>query len=268
MQTVIIFGGSRGIGEIIANHFISKKIKLTVCARNTENLKVTGNLNIIDCDVVNINEIKNAFLSHKNKYGEIPEIIINSAGVQGQLGFSWEIEAGDFENTVKTNLIGSFNVAKIAVSMLIEEKKNGSIIMFSGGGSCYARPNFCSYGVSKTGVLRLVETIAEELIISGHDKIIINAIAPGAVKTRMTEEVLEAGNKAGKKAVTEAEETIKNGGTNPEQITNLVDFLSDNKQNHFISGRLIHIKDNYKEFTEREFADKKENGKLRRIDLL
>ena len=268
MNTAIIFGGSRGIGDIIANHFKQKKISMTICARDTNGLVADDFINLFKCDVGNLEEVKQAFVSHGSKFGSMPDFVVNAAGVQGELGPSWEIDERQFEETLKINLVGSYNVARTAIRCLIEDEKQGSIIMFSGGGSCYARPNFCSYGVSKTGVLRLVETIAEELRMSGNEKIIINAIAPGGVKTKMTEEVLAAKEKAGSKAFKEAEKTYSEGGTRPEEITNLVDFLCDFERNMKISGRLIHVREDYNEFVNGDLANKEENGKLRRINLI
>jgi 3-oxoacyl-[acyl-carrier protein] reductase len=268
VETAIIFGGTKGIGKIISDHFINKKICITVCARNIIKGDEKENVNILQCNVTEFEEVKNAFENHKNKFGTTPDFIINAAGVQGELGYSWTVSQEDFENTIKINLIGSFNVTKAAIENLIEQKKNGSIILFSGGGSCYARPNFCAYGVSKTGVLRFVETVSEELKISGNEKIMINALAPGAVNTQMTQEVLNAKERAGIKAYKEAEDTYKKGGTNPEEITNLVDFLCDFKTNRFISGRLIHVREKYLDFVNSELLNKEENGKLRRVNLI
>ncbi len=60
--------------------------------------------------------------------------------------------------------------------------------------AAHARPNFSAYGVAKTGVLRLVETVSEECRVSAFG---INAVAPGAVRTGMTQEIIESAGKAG-----------------------------------------------------------------------
>jgi NAD(P)-dependent dehydrogenase (short-subunit alcohol dehydrogenase family) len=268
LETAIIFGGTQGIGHIIAEYFVKKNISISICARNIDDMININKINFIKCNVGNGIEVKSSFEDHINKFGTTPDFIINAAGVQGELGYSWTISEADFENTIKTNLTGCFNVAKVAIENLLLYKKSGSIIMFSGGGSCYARPNFISYGVSKTGVLRLVETISEELKISGNEKIIINAIAPGSVNTKMTKEVIESKDRVGIKAYNEACETVKNGGTKLDEITNLVEFLCDFEKNRYISGRLIHVRENYNGFVESELFKKEENGKLRRINLI
>jgi NAD(P)-dependent dehydrogenase (short-subunit alcohol dehydrogenase family) len=114
----------------------------------------------------------------------------------------------------------------------------------------------------------MVETIAEELRIAGYPNIIINAVAPGAVKTGMTDEILKAGKKAGGKALREAVEVIKNGGTPAREIIDLVDFLIDLKRNKGITGRLIHVKEDYDKLI-RKYGRKvpEDTGKIRRIPI-
>ncbi len=277
MKSVIVFGGSLGIGKKIAFHFLENKYNATVFARAKSNLELFRreaedkgmHANIQQGDVGNIDDVKNAFKEHKKNYGSFPSYVINTAGIQGALGPAWSLSQADFENVIKVNLTGSFNVSKTAIENLIGEKKSGSIILFSGGGSCYARPNFSSYGVSKTGVIRLVETIAEELKQNGLKGIIINAVSPGAVRTRMTEEVLNSKERAGDKAFGEAKKTMENGGTRLKDVIELVDFLCNNDLNKGLSGRLIHFRDDYKKFAEIQ-KDKihDDAGKLRRVKLI
>ncbi len=277
MESVIVFGGSLGIGRAAAKDFLEKGFKVSAFARNMPGLESLRDearesgmfINIIRGDVGNMDEVADAFDSHKKAYGEYPSFTINAAGIQGALGPAWTLSQEDFEAVIKVNLTGCFNVSKTAVSALIEENRPGSIIHFSGGGSCNARPNFSSYGVSKTGVLRLVETIAEELKLAGYEDIIINAVAPGAVKTRMTEEVIIAGEKAGGSALLEAEKTSAGGGTDLKDVIKLVGFLCDRNQNMGISGRLIHFRDEYGKFAlVHRGAAYRQAGMLRRIKLI
>ena|GEM_PF-3512234 len=277
MESVIVFGGSLGIGKIIAVYFLEKGCKVTVFARTKNNLESLRDevekrgmyVNILSGNVGSIKEVKKGFEKHYKIYGSYPSFIISTAGIQGVLGPAWTLSQDDFEEVIKVNLTGSFNISKTAIEILIKERISGSIILFSGGGSCNSRPNFSSYGVSKTGVLRLVETIADELKSNDHGEIIINAVAPGAVKTRMTEEVLSSKEKSGDKAYEEAFETMESGGTEPGDIIRLVEFLCNREMNKGISGRLIHFRDEYKKFADvHTSAVYSDAGKLRRIKLI
>ena len=87
------------------------------------------------------------------------------------------------------NLEGTFHVLRAFVALLRPEgNARAKVLCFSGGGASKARANFSAYAASKTGVVRLVETLAEEWREMAID---INSVAPGTVPTRMTEEILQ-----------------------------------------------------------------------------
>ena len=87
--------------------------------------------------------------------------------------------------------------SRILFPLLCHARRRAKVICFSGGGSTSPRPNFAAYGAAKTGVVRLVETLAVEWEKLPAD---INAVAPGAIFTRMTEQILARGEKlAGQK---------------------------------------------------------------------
>jgi NAD(P)-dependent dehydrogenase (short-subunit alcohol dehydrogenase family) len=275
LYSIIIFGGSGGIGRIIAEHFITEGHEISIADKNKKTLlKLKGNfslknldINILSADITSERDVTRVFKSHYAKWQNIPDAVINCAAVQGPIGNSWIVPAKSWEETLKINLFGSYLVSRIAIREMLK-KGQGSIITFSGGGAVSSRPNFSAYGVSKTGVLRLVETVADELTQAGYTDIIINAIAPGAVKTHMTGEIVKAGARAGQKAQDEAVEVSRTGGTPPEQILELINFLIDIKANHGLTGRLIHVREDYKGLIKRlgnNIPD--EIGKMRRIPI-
>jgi 3-oxoacyl-[acyl-carrier protein] reductase len=242
---MIIFGGTKGIGNMLAVHYNKNKFKVSIAGRHPESKGMQGKINVIKADVSKEKNIESAFTLHLKRWGKDPDIVINCAALQGPMGNSWDIPIKKFEETLRVNLLGSFIVAQASIKRMIKDRQ-GSIIIFSGGGAAYSRPNFSAYAASKAGVLRMVETMAEELRIAGYPDIIINALAPGAVKTGMTAEILKAGKKAGKKALDEAAQVMKNGGTPYQEIISLVDFLIDRKLNGGLTGRLIHVREDYR----------------------
>jgi 3-oxoacyl-[acyl-carrier protein] reductase len=112
------------------------------------------------------------------------------------------------------------------------------IVCFSGGGATKARPNFSAYAASKTAVVRLVETLAQEWV---DDPVDINVIAPGALSTRMTEEILELGTAAGEAEVTAARKVLFEGDEDFERVGGLVDFLLSPKSDG-VTGKLLSAK--------------------------
>jgi 3-oxoacyl-[acyl-carrier protein] reductase len=271
----MIFGGGRGIGKTLAEYFVSHGHDVSVAGRNRETLALfKGSMarqklcvNTVKTDIGAESQVLRAFSSHKAKWGKSPDVVINCAAVQGPIGHSWSLPACQWEDTIRTNLLGSFMVSQIAVKEMTK-KGRGSIIMFSGGGAVTARENFSAYSISKTGVLRMVEGIAEELKTAGYRHILINAIAPGAVSTGMTREILKAGKKAGKQALVEAAKVVEHGGTPASEIIKLVDFLIDVKKNKGLTGRLIHVREDYQGLIKRYGKNvPDEIGKIRRIPI-
>jgi len=274
--SVLIFGGGRGIGKIISRHFIKANRRISAASRNfrlLEELKRESRgpekfINIIEADIRNEIQVKSAFESHKSFFGDYPAIVINTAAIQGPIGHLWELSSEEWTAAVNIDLLGGFFITKAAIAAMLPEGK-GSIIHFSGGGSTCARPNFSAYAAAKTGLLRLVENAAEELRISGHKDIIINAVAPGAVKTGMMDEIIRSADTAGAKEKNDAENVLLTGGTPPELITGLVDFLCDPDLNKGISGRLIHVREDYIKYAEKfGGAAESDDGKLRRVPLI
>jgi len=273
MSSVIIFGGSRGIGKMLSTYLVTRGNQVTVSARDTKTLRkfkkhiveLGQEVNIVAADITHAPEVERVFKRHKDTWGRNPDVVINSAALQGPIGDSWSVSLRDWDKTLKVNLLGSFIVSRVAIQRMVKAG-SGAIIMFSGGGACYGRPNFSAYAASKAGVLRMVETMAEELRLAGYPQITINAVAPGSVKTRMTQEVLKAGSLAGQKAMREAAWTLEAGGTSPKKITDLINFLMDARANKGLSGRLIHVRESYKSLIRRFGARIPDAiGKIRRI---
>ena len=251
-HSYIIFGGTKGIGRLICDSLAERRAQFTVAARTKADLKAQKDsyrgqgciINVVAADVRNEPQIKAVFAAHKRFFRKPADVIINCAAVQGPVGNAWGIDTAGFKETIDINLTGTFNVAKTAVKQLLRTRQ-GSIILFSGGGAAYGRSRFSPYAASKAAVVRLVETIAVELEEADSKNIIINAVAPGGVKTMMTEEIIKAGIKAGKPALAEAREIMRTGGTPPEALLKLIDFLSDTTKTGVLSGRLIHVREDY-----------------------
>jgi NAD(P)-dependent dehydrogenase (short-subunit alcohol dehydrogenase family) len=112
----------------------------------------------------------------------------------------------------------------------------GKIIQLSGGGATNPMPNLSSYAVAKAGVVRFIETLALEVAKHNVD---VNAIAPGALNTRMLEEVIDSGpEKIGKEFYEKALKQKASGGAGLERGAKLAVFLGS-ADSDGISGKLI-----------------------------
>ena len=121
------------------------------------------------------------------------DVLVNNAAVPGPIGPLAESDFAPWEETIRMNLVMPAELTRAAIPLLVASAASGKrakIINMSGGGATSPRPNFSAYSVAKTGVVRLTEILAGELRDRGID---VNAVAPGALPSVMTRNILAAG---------------------------------------------------------------------------
>jgi len=158
-----------------------------------------------------------------------------NAGIQGPIGPLVENDVNAWMRTIQINLVGTFFCCKAVLPYMMDQH-SGKIINLSGGGATAPRPNFTAYAASKAGLARLAETLAEEL--KPFD-VQVNVIAPGLVDTKLQDEVLQAGVRAGGlyDKIKQARETGK-GAVSPEIAADLAVFLASEASGK-LTGKLI-----------------------------
>ena len=265
-KTAIITGGSKGIGLRIAKILAKEKYNIVICSRNFSDLqrakKETEVFKVkclaVKTDVLNYNQCKLLIKKTLQSFSRI-DLLVNNAGIQGPVGKLWENNIKEWEKTIQINLLGTFYMSCLVIPYMLKQK-SGVIINLSGGGAAYARPLFSAYGCSKTAVLRLTETLAEEL--KGKN-IKVFALAPGVVWTKMTKEaLLKAKKVSDKKTIQKLELAKKDGGTSQEKLEKVILYLLDKKSNK-LAGKLIHVNELDKI---KKKSLKPGSGLLRRVD--
>jgi NAD(P)-dependent dehydrogenase (short-subunit alcohol dehydrogenase family) len=121
------------------------------------------------------------------------DVLVNAAGIYGPIGLTWEVDADEWARAVEVNLMGTLHACRAVIPGMVA-RGSGRIINFSGGGATAPLPRFSAYAATKAAVVRLTETLAEELAEHG---VAVNAIAPGAIDTSLQDAVLAAGDRAG-----------------------------------------------------------------------
>ena len=167
-----------------------------------------------------------------------PEIdgLVTCAGIQGAIGRATAIDPLQWSTTVRTNLDGTLFAIRAFHGALRLAPRQAKIVCFSGGGATKPRPNFSAYGVAKTAVVRLVETVAEEERGTPLD---INAVAPGAINTRLTDQLIALGpGVVGESEYQAAVRQKATGGAPLARALDLVEWLLSPASDG-ISGRLI-----------------------------
>ncbi len=220
-MNIVITGASSGIGKILSEYFISQNHNVCKISRS----KLEGFS--IQCDVSNLESVQKSVDLIGNHWTNV-DCLICCAGTQWPIGPAMNVNPVEWVDCINTNLIGTY----YTIHSFNKLMKNSKIICFSGGGSTSSRPNFSSYAVSKIGVVKLVEILAEEL----KDNVEINAIAPGAFFTNMTKEVLSNPTLSGEKELNSAKNLSTDNTEKTEKLIKLIEFLLYNKG---ITGKLI-----------------------------
>lgn len=253
-ETAIITGAGRGIGEAIAHAFAQNGANLVLLARAVQEVervaRETAKRGVTSIalagDVSKRPDVLRMVAVALEKFGRI-DILINAAGIHGPIGPFEESNLDDWTAAIETNLMGTVFASHAVLPHMLLRRK-GVIINLSGGGAVQPFPRFSAYGTSKAAVVRLTETLAEEVKESG---VRINAIAPGPVNTRLLNQVLAAGERAGTTYYSKALEQKANGGTSPERAAELAVFLASPAAEG-VTGRLISaVWDDWKSLPER-----------------
>jgi len=239
-RVAIVTGSTRGIGRAIALAMAEQGADVVVTARTLAELETTAAMIrslgrralIVQTDVSRNQEVMAMVHDALGEFGRI-DILVNNAGIQAPIGPLWENDPDEWLRTILINLGGVFLCCKAVIPVMIRQG-GGKIINLSGGGATSPRPFFSAYAASKAAIVRLTETLAEE--IKQHN-IQVNAIAPGPVNTRMTEQVVATGAAAGERALAEARR-VNEERQRPEAAAELAVFLASG-QSDGLTGRLI-----------------------------
>jgi 3-oxoacyl-[acyl-carrier protein] reductase len=189
-KSVVVTGGSRGIGRSIALEFgkkganvvinyVSSDIEAAKVAEEINNLG--GNAILVKGDVSSFEEGKKLIDETVKVFGTI-DILINNAGITKD-GLIMRMKEEHFDKVLDINLKGVFNTCKSAVSYMIKQR-SGKIINISSVVGIVGNAGQANYAASKAGVIGLTKSIAKEV---GSRGITANVVAPGFIKSDMTD---------------------------------------------------------------------------------
>jgi NAD(P)-dependent dehydrogenase (short-subunit alcohol dehydrogenase family) len=238
---IILTGSSSGIGRRLVEILCAKGHTIIGLARSDQaafeiecNSKGWAFM-AIRCDVSDWNQMLECGKTVCSRHGVI-DALICCAGVQPPIGSAMSVNPLEWHCNIRINLGGTFNSIRAFYEPLSKSLIRSKVICFSGGGATGPRPSFSAYACAKAGIVRLVETLAGEW---SEQRIDINAVAPGAVHTAMTEEIVYLGPEvSGNNEFLKAKELTEGGNSGYDQIVGLVCFLLSS-QSDGVTGRLI-----------------------------
>lgn len=240
----LITGGSQGLGKTIAEHYLREGANVVICARNGRDLTKTaddliarfpGNrLLAKTCDVSDETQVNDLVAFALSELGSIEALVLN-AGVYGPMGPTEEVSLEEWRRAMEINLFGVLLPCRALIPHF-KTTRRGKIVVLSGGGATNPLPRISAYAASKAAVIRLMETLAEELREHGVD---VNAIAPGALATRLVDEVLAAGPEKVGAAFFGKNKQWKEKGATPLKLgADLAVYLAS-AESDGITGKLI-----------------------------
>ncbi len=247
-KNAIVTGSSQGLGKAIAEEFIKEGANVIICARDykllykthlelSKNLKEGQEIYPISVDISNQFHVDNFYEQVTTHFNRI-DILVNNAGIQGVKGLVDIEDYKEWVETININLLGTVYMCMKFLPMF-KAQRYGKIINISGGGAAYPRPYFSSYATSKAAVVRFTETLAEEL---KEYNICCNCVAPGALNTRILDEVLTSGAKnIGEEYYKKALKQKSSGGDSLKNAAELCTYLASDKCDG-LTGKLISAK--------------------------
>ncbi|MDR1782367.1 MAG: 3-oxoacyl-[acyl-carrier-protein] reductase [Bacilli bacterium] len=238
-KIAIVTGGTTGIGLGITKALLKKDYFVIVTNYGLVNeelindlkLSIKDNFNkltIIDCDVTKEEDV-NKLLARALEMSFDIDILVNCAGITNDM-LLMKMTKNDFTKVIDANLVGTFNMCQVISKKMIKQKY-GRIINISSVIGEIGNVGQANYAASKAGVIGLSKSIAKEL---GSRNITVNCVAPGFIKTSMTESLKEdiVNNMIKQVPVKRLGEI--------EDVVNLVMFLAQ-KETSYITGQVINV---------------------------
>ena len=234
-KTALITGASSGIGAAIARKFAREGADVAlIYAGNTEGaMSVKAECEafgvraeVYRCNVADYGKVKETVGQVKKDFG-LFDILINNAGITKD-NLIPMMKEGDFDQVIDTNLKGAFNMIRHCIPVFMRNKR-GKIVNISSVVGMMGNPGQANYAASKAGVIGLTKSVAREMAAKN---ITCNAVAPGFIQTRMTEELDEEGAMA-------AGIPMKRTGM-PEEVAEAVCFLAS-AASDYITGEVLRV---------------------------
>jgi NAD(P)-dependent dehydrogenase (short-subunit alcohol dehydrogenase family) len=240
-RAALITGASQGLGREIARAYLLEGARVVICARSPDSLdaaldelSLLGEVSARVADVASPEDVDGLMEFALQRLGSL-DVLVNNAGIYGPKGPIEDVDWRAWCRALEINLHGSVLPARAALPHL-RRSQRGKIVQLSGGGATAPLPFLSAYAASKAAVVRVMETLAVEVLDDGID---VNAIAPGALNTRLLDEVLEAGpEQVGEKFYADALRQRDSGGAPLSRGAALAVYLGS-RESDGVTGRLL-----------------------------
>ena len=237
-KVALITGGSRGIGKAIAKKFAKEGYDIVInyvsesaeLGKVKEEMIENRNVDIlfVKADVTNYNGCEEMIKEVINKFGRI-DVLVNNAGITKD-GLLMRMKEEDFDKVIEVNLKGTFNVTKNVIPYMMEQR-SGKIVNISSVVGIGGNAGQANYAASKAGIIGFTKSVAKEL---ASRNILANCVAPGFIKTDMTDVLSDAVKENINKQIP------LNKMGEADEVANAVYFLAS-EENTYITGQVLNV---------------------------
>ena len=236
MKFALVTGGSRGIGRAVSLRLAKAGYTVIINYQSNEQAAQEtlqaiqsqgGQAELLRFDVSNPESVQSALDAWQSSHPEdYIDVLVNNAGIRRDNLLVW-MEPDDFETVLRTNLFSFYHVTRPLLTPMIRHK-HGRIINIASLSGITGLPGQCNYAAAKGGLIAATKSLAKEV---AKKNVTVNAVAPGFIKTDMTDGLEEA----------ELKKTVPmNRFGSAEEVAALVAFLASDDAS-YITGECISI---------------------------
>lgn len=239
-KTAIITGSGRGIGAAIAKRLAKDGFNIVINEVSQEALDSYGNATADECrsfgveaeciaaDVSDYSQCEALVKDVKERFGTI-DVLVNNAGITRD-GLLLRMSEQNYDDVIRINQKSVFNMTKLVGAVMLRQK-SGRIVSLASVAGLYGNPGQMNYSASKGAIIAMTKTAAKEL---GSRGITVNAVAPGFIKTPMTDRLTDE-----QRSAMIAQIAMRRSGM-PEEVASVVSFLCSDDAS-YVTGQTIEI---------------------------
>ncbi len=232
-RTVVVTGGTRGIGRAIATAFAAAGARVVISGRDAAvaekvAAELDGDVHGLALDVTSTESVQNFFAEAMNHLVGIDVLVANAGITRDKLVMALKDE--DWDDVIGTNLRGAFLCAREVIRTMIKNR-GGRIVAVTSVIGLTGNPGQGNYAASKAGLVGFVKSLAQEV---ASRNITINAVAPGMIETDMSAELPEKARQA-----IESRIPAGRAGT-AQEVASAVLFLASEEAS-YITGEVLRV---------------------------
>lgn len=239
-KTALITGASQGLGACMAKTLAADGFNIAINCLGERERENGGNqvaeacralgveAECFLCDVSDFTACEAMAKAVKDRFGTI-DVLVNNAGITKD-GLMVRMSEEQYDAVIAVNQKSVFNMMKLVGAVMMRQR-HGHIVSLASVAGLYGNPGQINYSASKAAIIGMTKTVAKEL---GARNVTVNAVAPGFIKTPMTDALTEEQRNKMLELV-----AMKRYG-NPEEVANVISFLCSEDAS-YVTGQTIEI---------------------------